>query len=176
MTLGAWADGAGRPRTRARRFALAAIAVLAGLAAACGIHIGSFDLRFGNIDESLDSGIGVASTAVARSPGEWARLWLAHDARFAPSRPLPFVDFNREIVVAVFLGQRPDRCRRVRIERVLMIDDSRIIVRYREVLGPPFPGVGGGCGPGQSFPAAIARMPAFDLPVRFEPLGTGFLD
>ena len=173
---GAGRAAGSRAGAAARRLALAAAAALAGLVAACGIHIGSFDLRFGSIEESLDSGIRVASTAVARSPGEWARLWLAHDARFAPPRPLPFVDFNRDIVVAVFLGQRQDRCSWVRIERVLMLDDSRIIVRYREMVRPPFPTVGGSCGFGQSAPAAIVRIPAFDLPVRFEQLGTLFTE
>ncbi len=174
--MGGLATGAanGRPRRSrwARRAVLAAAGAMAVLVAACGIRIGSFDMRFGIIDESLDSGIGIATTAVVRNATEWAWLWRDHDARLLPSRPLPFVDFGRDIVVAVFLGQRPDRCHRVRIERVLLIDDSRIIVRYREVLSRS----GAACAPALSYPAAIVRIPFADLPVRFEQLGTGFFD
>lgn len=143
------------------------------LIAGCGIRIGSIDMRFGNIDLSLDSGIGIASTVVVRNPTEWARLWRDHDSRILPSRPLPFVDFGRDIVVAIFLGQRPDRCHEVRVERVLLFDDNRIIVRFRELLSRSGSTV---CAPGQSWPAVIVRIPFTDLPVRFEQLGTGFLD
>lgn len=155
-----------------RRVALAAIGALAVVVAACGVHIGSIDMRFGNIDLSLDSGIGFASTVVVRNPADWARLWRDHDSRILPSRPLPFVDFGRDIVVAIFLGQRSDRCHEVRIERVLLIDDNRIIVRYRELLA----GSGTVCAPGLSWPAVIVRIPFTDLPVRFEPLGPGLYD
>ena len=159
-----------RPWTR--RTALVAVGALAMSAAACGIRIGRFEMRFGTIDESLDSGIGVALTVVVRSGNEWARLWQDHEARNVPSRPLPFVDFGRDIVVGVFLGQRPDRCNRVRIERVLLIDDSRLIVRYREVVT----GSSAACAPAISYPAAIARVPFTDLPVHFERMGTVDLD
>lgn len=155
-----------------RRTALAAVGALAMWVAACGIRIGSIDMRFGNIDLSLDSGIGIASTVVVRNPDDWARLWLDHDSRILPSRPLPFVDFGRDIVVAIFLGQRPDRCHQVHIERVLLFDDSRIIVRYREVLTR----ADASCAQALSHPAAIVRIPFTDLPVRFEQLGTVFLD
>jgi len=163
-----------RARTPAggRRVALAVVGFLAVVVAACGIRIGSIDMRFGNIDLSLDSGIGIASTVVVRNPTEWARLWRDHDSRILPSRPLPFVDFGRDIVVAIFLGQRLDRCHEVRIERVLLFDDNRIIVRYRELLSS----AGTACAPGQSWPAVIVRIPFTDLPVHFEQLGPGFLD
>jgi hypothetical protein len=44
-----------------------------------------------------------AKTAMARTPAEWAALWKTH----APERPLPAVDFAKEMVVAVFMGTRP---------------------------------------------------------------------
>jgi hypothetical protein len=51
---------------------------------------------------------------------------------------------------------------------VLVIDDSRIIVRYRELTAPS----GAACAPGLSWPAAIVRIPFTDLPVYFERIGT----
>jgi hypothetical protein len=41
--------------------------------------------------------------AVARTPAQWETLWRGH----ARERPLPDVDFDKEIVVAVFSGSRP---------------------------------------------------------------------
>jgi hypothetical protein len=161
--------GARVPRSpRARGIATVAIAGLAAILAACGIRIGSIDLRFGNIDASIDSGIGFAWTVVIRDHAEWQRLWRDHDSRVRPSRPLPIVDFGRDIVVAIFLGERPDRCHEVRVERVIIIDDSRIIVRYRELVSP----VGAACAQGLSWPAVIVRIPFTDLPVYFERIGT----
>ena len=151
----------------ARRAAALAIMALVAILAACGIRIGSIDMRFGNIDASLDSGIGFSFTVVVRDSTEWARLWRDHDSRIHPTRPLPHVDFGRDIVVAIFLGQRPDRCHEVRVERVLVIDDNRIIVRYRELVAP----AGTPCAQGLSWPATIVRIPFTDLPVHFEQLG-----
>src|SRR5712691_3193554 len=39
----------------------------------------------------------------ARTPEEWAAVWRSH----APDRPLPGVDFSKDMVVAIFLGSRP---------------------------------------------------------------------
>ncbi|MCO5120836.1 MAG: hypothetical protein M9951_14545 [Burkholderiaceae bacterium] len=170
----AWRHASGHPWNRVwtRRAALATVGALAISVAACGIRIGSFEMRFGTIDESLDSGISVAWTVVVRSGSEWARLWQDHEARMTASRPLPLVNFGRDIVVGVFLGQRPDRCHRVRIERVQLIDDSRLIVRYREIVARS----DAACAPATSYPAAIARVPLTDLPVHFERMGTLYLD
>ncbi len=160
------------PMPGGRRLALGVIGALALAVAACGVRIGSIDMRFGNIDLSLDSGIGTATTVVVRNPTDWARLWRDHDSRILPSRPLPFVDFGQDIVVAIFLGQRTDRCHEVRIERVLLFDDNHIVVRYRELVVAS----GTACAFGLSWPSTIVRIPFTGLPVRFEHLGTSILE
>ena len=55
------------------------------------------------IDQGPYSHIDEARQITARSADEWAQIWRAH----APEKPLPPVDFSREMVVAVFLGTRP---------------------------------------------------------------------
>jgi hypothetical protein len=142
-----------------------AIAIAAALAA-CGVRIGHFELRFDGIDRSAQSGIDVAWVVVVRDPGEWERVWRDHDARRLPSRPVPYVDFGREIVAGVFLGRRTSTCHEVRIERVVLVDDHHMVVRYREVLPPP----GDACGFALSYPADIVRIPYTDRPLRFEEL------
>jgi hypothetical protein len=61
----------------------------------------------------------------------WAALWRQH----APGRPLPEVDFSREIVVGVFLGTRASAGFEVEI---LGYREGRggIVVQYRETVPP----------------------------------------
>src|SRR4051812_3977134 len=57
-----------------------------------------------------------ARTAVARSAEEFQALWKQHN----PAQAAPAVDFETQIVVAVFLGQR--RTGGTRVELTLMND------------------------------------------------------
>ena len=69
-----------------------------------------------------------AARQVAVSDGEaWAALWREH----APARPLPDVDFSREIVVGVFLGTRSSAGFTVEIVGYHE-EGGRIVVEYRE--------------------------------------------
>ncbi len=58
---------------------------------------------FTTLDRGALSGIDRPRQVVVRSQGDWDTLWKAH----APARPVPKVDFGRQMVVAVFAGTRP---------------------------------------------------------------------
>lgn len=72
---------------------------------------------------------------VVRSQQEWGALWIKHTGGKPQARPA--VDFTKEMVVAVFLGER--RTGGYKVEITLMADPlepkSRVVVFYREV--PP---------------------------------------
>ena len=70
--------------------------------------------------------------AVARTPEEWAALWGLH----APDRPLPAVDFSKEMVVAIFLGSRPSAGYAVEVTAVKAINDGAIVVQFYETQPP----------------------------------------
>ena len=53
------------------------------------------------------SGIREAAQIAVRSQSEWQKLWRQHSSTSTASVPLPVVDFDKEIVAAVFLGERP---------------------------------------------------------------------
>ena len=55
------------------------------------------------INSDLMSGIDRPQQSVAKTAAEFQTLWQQH----APGRPLPAVDFAKNMVVAVFLGSRP---------------------------------------------------------------------
>ena len=64
---------------------------------------------------------------VARTPQEWAALWRSH----APDRPLPAIDFSKDMVVAIFLGSRPSAGYSVEITGVKEVNGA-VVVQYHE--------------------------------------------
>lgn len=78
------------------------------------------------------SSIKESRTVVARNAQEWAKLWKEHkgDSLATP----PAADFNGEIVIAVFLGERPTSGYAVDVEtREDPLDRNRLVVFYKEV-------------------------------------------
>jgi protease stability complex PrcB-like protein len=69
---------------------------------------------------------------VARSSAEWNAIWRQHD----PDRPVPAVDFSKEMVVGVFLGSRNTGGYSVEIVSASVEQDA-LIVRYRQRTPPP---------------------------------------
>jgi hypothetical protein len=55
------------------------------------------------IEKGAQSNVDAARRAVARTPDEWTALWKSHNF----DKPAPHVDFDREMVIAVFMGSRP---------------------------------------------------------------------
>ena len=81
------------------------------------------------------AGVKQKTFVVVRSQSEWSTLWVKHTAGKAEARPA--VDFTKEMVVAVFLGERHQGGTKVEVK--VMPDplepQSRMVVFYREV--PP---------------------------------------
>ena len=84
------------------------------------------------IDKGLTSDMDGARQASARTVEEWSRLWTQH----AGERARPAVDFNKEIVVAVFTGTRPSAGFTVEIVGVRE-DGAALVVSYRETRPAP---------------------------------------
>jgi hypothetical protein len=69
--------------------------------------------------------------AVARSAAEWGALWRQHDF----DRGLPPVDFDKEMVVGVFLGSRLTAGFGVELAGTEMRKGA-LVVRFREIRPP----------------------------------------
>lgn len=82
------------------------------------------------------SAIQETRVAVARTPEAWAELWAEHGANRVPHPPAPEVDFERHMVVAVFLGTRTSGGYGVEIAECRAHED-RIVVRARETRPAP---------------------------------------
>jgi hypothetical protein len=64
-------------------------------------------VSFKTIAKGVRSGIREPVQIAIRSQSEWQKLWRQHTSTSTASAPLPVVDFDKEIVAAVFLGERP---------------------------------------------------------------------
>jgi hypothetical protein len=88
------------------------------------------------LDSGSRSGVTSQQESVVRGPEEWQRLWQAHQGGAVPQRPLPAVDFARELCISIFAGQRSTGGFAVMVEQV-MESASGIEVSYRVTSPPP---------------------------------------
>jgi len=79
------------------------------------------------VDKGDISNIDQATQVLVRTPEEWAALWRRH----APQRPMPPVDFSREMVAAVFMGSRPNAGFSTTILTTMEVKGV-LVVRYKE--------------------------------------------
>jgi len=93
---------------------------------------GSTPVPIRTIDKGQESAIDSARQVTVAGPEEWEKLWHEH----APNRPVPQVDFSRDIVVGVFLGTRPTAGFGVEITAARE-EGAGIVVQYRENRPPP---------------------------------------
>jgi PrcB C-terminal len=93
-------------------------------------------LSFQTIVKGYRSGVRESLQTAARNQAEWDSLWKKHSVETNPPPP-PFVDFKKQIVVAVFLGEKPTGGYDVEIVRAEQ-SDGALVLHYREKN--PLPG------------------------------------
>lgn len=117
------------------------------------------------LDSGSRSGITTSEERVVQGPDEWQRLWQAHQAGAVPQRPLPSVDFSRELCISIFAGQRPTGGFAVMVEQVTE-SASGTEVFYRVTSPPP----GAIVSQALTSPFQIIAIPSRPGPVRFRRL------
>lgn len=119
-------------------------------------------LGFETIDRGVSSGIKAEEELAVRTMAEWRTLWAKHVSNVSPQPLLPEVDFSQEMVIAVFLGQRPTSGYWATSDNI-SIELSTVEVSYTELQPGP------GCGTIQinTAPFHIVRTERVDLPVHF---------
>lgn len=83
------------------------------------------------------------ASLLVRDRGEWEALWSTHSRLQLPPPPAPFVDFDREMVVAVFRGQCPTAGFGVEIVAATAMpatDEAPATVRVEAEATDPEPG------------------------------------
>ena len=117
---------------------------------------------FSTISKGAFSGCTNKQNLVVKTPEEWKELWKKHTSIRKPQTPTPKVDFVKEMILAVFSGQKPTGGFAVEIVRVEKAKNE-LKVYFRETVPPPDAGVP------EVFtqPYHIIEMEKSDLPVIF---------
>jgi hypothetical protein len=92
---------------------------------------------FSTLAKGLASGVGQPTQVVVRDPNDWAALWSRHMRTQIAPPPPPTVDFSRDMVVALFMGERSTGGYAIEVTRIERIDSS-LSVHYR--ITRPDPG------------------------------------
>ncbi len=133
--------------------------LLFALLAACSMPpVERLPVPFTTLAMGEQSRIRQAETVVVRDGKQWAALWQRH----ADGAERPAVDFGRDMVIAVFLGQRPSGGYGVRI-RDVREEPERITVHVQRVIPEP----GSAVTQVITHPFVMIRLPRRDKPVTF---------
>ena len=96
-------------------------------------------IEFVTVDQGYYSGNNTAGGYVVTDNLLWQNLWQIHTANLLPPPTAPAIDFARDMVIGVFMGQKPTGGYTAAIARVYLADTDDIVVNYRESY--PLPGM-----------------------------------
>ena len=108
------------------------------------------------------SGLDQAERMVLRDEVAWREVWAAIWRRHSPEPSLPEVDFSREMLVVVALGQRASGGFRILVDSAFM-GVEELVIRVRTIA----PGPRCVTTAALTQPVDVARLPRMELAVRF---------
>lgn len=146
---------------RLSRLSVLAAAVMAGACGTLGMKSDG-SIAWETIDSDVYSGVTAELKVTIRDQRSWARLWSDHKGNRHQPSPLPRIDFSEEMVAGVFIGERPNGCHAVRIQRVYR-KASTIIIEYSERT-PSGPRI---CNYAVTHPSHLIALPRSREPVEF---------
>jgi PrcB C-terminal len=91
----------------------------------------TIQIPFQTVAKGSRSGMRETSQIVIRSQAEWDALWKRHVSIETNPPPPPVIDFNKQIVIGVFLGEKPTGGYDVEIIRAEQTDGA-LVIHYRE--------------------------------------------
>jgi hypothetical protein len=94
------------------------------------------EVTFQTVSKGSRSGVREPRQVVLRNQAEWKILWGQHVSVDANPAPPPAIDFAKELVAAVFLGEKPTGGYDTAISRAQRSDDT-VVIYYRERIPAP---------------------------------------
>lgn len=85
---------------------------------------------FGALEAWPQSGVKEAKNLVIRDAAKLAEVWTAHTSNVFPAPDLPKVDFEKQMVLALFGGTR-SRCHEFGVQRIAVIGE-RLVAYYND--------------------------------------------
>jgi PrcB C-terminal len=92
---------------------------------------GKSQLSIATVEKGDRSGIRGPLQTVIRNQDEWKALWKRHSSTDTSPSPAPSIDFDREMIVGIFLGEKSTGGYEVEIVRAEQRDSS-LYFYYRE--------------------------------------------
>jgi len=93
-------------------------------------------IPFQTIAKGTRSGVSEAGQVIVRTQAEWNALWQKHSSMESSPSQAPAIDFNKEIVIGIFRGQKPTGGYDVEITSVER-SNGTLIVSFREKSPQP---------------------------------------
>lgn len=121
-------------------------------------------LSFKTTDNEQISAIKQSKNLVIKDQATWASVWKEHKTT---AQELPNIDFSKNMLMAVFLGEKPSACHSLR-DLTIWRSDGKINVSYNETMPGPLTK----CAYMLVAPAIIVEIPKSDEPVEFNGIKT----
>jgi hypothetical protein len=110
------------------------------------------------LDQTTRSGVNEARDVVVRDRAAWSALWAEH----AGNAQLPEVDFDKQMVIGVFLGRKEGGCYTVDINDV-SLSGNKLTVHHKDTVPGPLVL----CTPAITSPAHLVVVDRTDAQVVF---------
>ena len=95
----------------------------------------SNDVTFSTIDKGAVSGISTRERLTIKEETTWISVWSKHAQSSKSPRVVPHVDFERDMVLAVFQGDKSGYNDMVHIEKVRLFKDKMVVLLGHQNLG-----------------------------------------
>lgn len=109
------------------RCAASVLVLLASCAACAALNV---TVPFSTLARGLASGVREPTQVVIRSRDDWVALWGRHMRLQTAPPAAPAVDFSRDMVVALFMGERRTGGHEIEVMRIER-GDAGLAVHYR---------------------------------------------
>lgn len=119
-----------------------------------------FNVPFSIVTKGPYSQLSLAKELVIRDKTEWRHLWLAHTGN--PGKRPPAINFQSEMVMAFFLGQRPTGGYEIQVQKIRTME-NHLLVNLR--VKRPDPRANTTMALTQTH--TIIKLPRYELPVKF---------
>lgn len=123
-------------------------------------------LAYTRLDGTLPSRAVQRRDQIVKDAASWAEVWKMHRADLdeAAFPAKPEIDFSKRMVVAVFLGSRPDTCYDVDVSDIYRINGKIRVNVVERVMGR---NAALACGASFVYPGSLIELQRSDEPVEF---------
>ncbi len=147
-------------------FLLLFTSLLSALLVGCSVAATSSatGYSFATLDRGSQSGLRVRKFVVIKNENDWKALWTSHTSLSVPPRTMPPADFQTEMIVAVFSGEKSTGGFGIEITR---IEEDSTKHALKVLVRESTPPTGAIVTQSLTQPYRIIKLRQMDLPVTF---------